>query len=580
MELKGLAWPMRVGKVDIESLSVINAIRWHEYNFTGKGLKVGILDIGFDKYKNLLGTDLPQTVTARSFTYGKEIDAIGTQHGTSCAEVIHDIAPDAELVFTTFETDAEAYQAMDWLISQGVNIISNSTGGEVGPLDGTSDFDKRVDRIVDNGVLWVNSAGNTATSHYRGTFTDEDGDGYHEFAPGDEFLGFMIPTGLRGVVLNWDDWKNGNQDFDLYIYDENDNLIASSENTQNGPGSESVEEVVYDFPDNGPYYAAFYAAHATRRVVFDFLLHDGNLEYEVPEYSITSPGDAIRSFTVGAVNWDNDVLEEYSSRGPTPDGRLKPEISAPTNVTSVAKGDLFSGTSAACPHVAGAAALVWQANPDFTNQKVIEFLESRAVDLGSDGPDNSYGYGRLWLGDPPGAISLPTPTKESAFVPPEETVTPSELYTATPSTSDGESKTRASLGIFICVVAPGFIGLGGICLLGLVLLKRRSRPEMYTSNRYSYTPPAYPRTPPASPGKRPVHLPETPQESRIGAKAEERYLCPRCGISHRPQARFCPVCGFALKPDEQAAKPDAYCIYCGKALLPNSKFCSRCGKPR
>ncbi len=60
-----------------------------------------------------------------------------------------------------------------------------------------------------------------------------------------------------------------------------------------------------------------------------------------------------------------------------------------------------SGTSMAAPHVAGVAALVWSNCPDFTNQKVREYLNSTADDLGEPGWDSYYGWGRV---DAEGAI--------------------------------------------------------------------------------------------------------------------------------------------------------------------------------
>src|SRR6185436_15265235 len=63
----------------------------------------------------------------------------------------------------------------------------------------------------------------------------------------------------------------------------------------------------------------------------------------------------------------------------------------------------FNGTSAAAPHVSGAAALVKGANPTFTVDQLKQFLQGRAQDLGAAGPDNVFGFGELSLGAPPAA---------------------------------------------------------------------------------------------------------------------------------------------------------------------------------
>ncbi len=80
----------------------------------------------------------------------------------------------------------------------------------------------------------------------------------------------------------------------------------------------------------------------------------------------------------------------YSSTGPAV------ELTAPgVNILSTYENDLtsLSGTSMACPHVAGTAALVLAANPSFTNVNIRNRLTKTATDLGTRGRDNLYGYG-------------------------------------------------------------------------------------------------------------------------------------------------------------------------------------------
>ncbi len=410
----------------------------------------------------------------------------------------------------------------------------------------------------------------------------------NKFGDGSEMMMFAVDAGSRSIVLNWDDWQNRDQDFNLYVYDKNENLVATSENIQNGYGTEPIEYVRLVIPEATAYYAAFYAALAYKRVTFD--LHvPGAIKYPVPEYSITNPAVANLSLTVGAVNWQNDALEDFSSRGPTADDRFKPELSAPDRVSSIAYGDEFPGTSAACPHVAGAAALVWQAYPNSTTRQVTEFLESRAIDLGTSGPDYAYGYGRLSLGDPPGAISLPTSTQESGFIPPGNTatapssgaipVTPTLRYTTTPVSEEDETESNVRLGILICIAAPGLIGLGGIGLLGVVWRNNRSRRVKHSSQAYHFAPPNYGVVPRITPVPPPISPPAAVPQPCVGQKAEGRGVCPRCGMSHQSQALFCSTCGMVLPSDMHTQKATEYCIYCGKPLIPNSKFCYKCGKP-
>lgn len=119
----------------------------------------------------------------------------------------------------------------------------------------------------------------------------------------------------------------------------------------------------------------------------------GNLG-DNPWQFITAPADSDGILSVGAIN-SSEQLVNFSSRGPTADGRLKPELVAVGGGTTVIDQDgnitSRSGTSFSAPLVAGLAAGVWQANPNLTNLELIELLKSSANNAAN--PDNFYGYG-------------------------------------------------------------------------------------------------------------------------------------------------------------------------------------------
>ena len=105
--------------------------------------------------------------------------------------------------------------------------------------------------------------------------------------------------------------------------------------------------------------------------------------------------------SVGAIrhrNWNAGRIDDYSSRGPTTDGRIKPELVAPTGVSTVSHAPyIFDGTSFAAPHVAGAAALIKSANPSYSRSQLWDALIEATVDIGPRGRDNDSGYGKLVL---------------------------------------------------------------------------------------------------------------------------------------------------------------------------------------
>jgi len=130
-------------------------------------------------------------------------------------------------------------------------------------------------------------------------------------------------------------------------------------------------------------------------------------------YSTTAPPACAKNhIAVGAVNANDDSMTSFSSWGPTDDGRLKPDVSAPGcevggdgGVTSTVPGggyDDYCGTSMACPTVSGLSALILQdyqalhpGEPLPRNSTLKVLLAHNAVDRGAAGPDYMYGYGSV-----------------------------------------------------------------------------------------------------------------------------------------------------------------------------------------
>jgi len=112
--------------------------------------------------------------------------------------------------------------------------------------------------------------------------------------------------------------------------------------------------------------------------------------------TITSPGCSKKGITVGSVD-DNDNVPSWSSRGPTDDGRVKPDLVVPgVGITSTWKDNSFnslSGTSMSTPHVSGVIALLLETDSSLSPDDIKDVLKSTALDLGLD--ENTQGAGRV-----------------------------------------------------------------------------------------------------------------------------------------------------------------------------------------
>ncbi|MBM2826044.1 MAG: Peptidase protein [Dehalococcoidia bacterium] len=390
---------------------------WQSAGFRGRDVKVGVVDVGYNEYQDRLGVDLPSNVIAKSWRSDGDITGAGSGHGTAVAEIVYDMAPEAQLYLANFGTEVEFGSAVNWLIEQRVEIIVSAIGWPAtGPGDGTGSIANIVKTAKDRGALWVQAAGNFGSTHWAGRFRDTNGNGYHEFVLGDEGNTITLARSGRGeliyrieIILTWDDWDTYTNDYDLFLL-KGDSVVAQSTAFQNGQFP-PVERIVHVTPSSGDYWIAIQRFRASKSSKLElFVTTDYGMEYKTSESSLIIPADSPDALTVGAVPVSGEQIQPYSSRGPTKDGRVKPDMVAYDSVSTATFGPgQFMGTSASAPHVAGAAALIKQALPWYTPAQIQALLQSRAIQLPSapPGKNNSSGAGRLDLGQPPPRSLLP-----------------------------------------------------------------------------------------------------------------------------------------------------------------------------
>jgi hypothetical protein len=423
-------------------VALTNADDWHAAGFTGAGLRVGVIDF-FDVVRYWkpaeMGPAPVANVTARCISFGDDcsaeffnnVDLGGENHGPAVVEIIRDMAPDVEVFVGRATTEADYHALVDWFADNGVRVVTRSLGSRYdGPGDGRGALDAVADHAVDRGITWVNSGGNNAVNRYYRHAVRLVGDAVAFGPVGTEtwlrFNGCVSPGGVRWAN-DWDLPAAERTDYDLIVREapignpEAGNEVARTSLRQR-EGAPPLELIVGSAcPQPG---SAFYlrierfAGDPTGDVIEILDYDDGIASFAQAAHSASTPVVDSRNagvLAVGAVDPPGSgALAAYSSRGPTNDERIKPDLVAPAGFANTVFG-AFSGTSAAAPVVAGAGALLLQAGLAAGARELGDLLRHTVVDRGASGPDTGFGTGELRLPAPPSMAVSQVPSVYTAL---------------------------------------------------------------------------------------------------------------------------------------------------------------------
>ena len=361
-------------------------------------------------------------------------DGAGAE-GTALLEIVHDLAPAAQLSFANPDTDLAFNQAVDFLAATN-DIVLDDLGFFAESYDGTSTVSSNTARALNNPAFpirgYFTSVGNAADEHYYGAYVDSHVDGrtmpgivrpgnlhlFQQTADTTDVLGLgpqpynviALPRGGEvAIFLSWDDPAGGSgNNYDLYLVNETTGrAVAASIDVQRG-AQDPIEFIDYVNPGASARFRivvqnAGNAAQPKNLNLFSFqpeCASDGPRTLAPPRHerhnfntasrSVLAQSDAggtpvsvvsvaaicsasatAASFFASAPNAScldvtHSTVEFFSSRGPTVDGRQKPDVSAIDGVSVSGAGGFvttFFGTSAAVPHVGAIAALALQAAP-------------------------------------------------------------------------------------------------------------------------------------------------------------------------------------------------------------------------
>jgi subtilisin family serine protease len=372
--------------------------------------------------------------------HGTHVMGVAGGDGSSSNAGFIGVAPEAGLIMvkTSFYT-SDILAGASYIFEQADRlglpaVVNLSLGGHAGPHDGTSLFEQGLDELAQGtGRVIVVSAGNEGDQaiHVSRTLYGN---------------GFSFSVNPSSSSLELSLWYPGDSRFTLTVVPPAGEAIVVPTGTYVGAAGIAIDNAAAGpNPNNGDNEALIILKGFPLGVLWTFTVTDeaggGRFDAWVTSdgamilegdsaYTIDEPGNAPHVITVGAFNtkgrWpsragEQDFLSQYpiggrsdfSSRGPTRDGRQKPELVAPGAwVASALSSDysvqnylihpdgvhtMLAGTSVSAPHVSGVVALMLSRDPQLTESEVKAKLTETATRDAFTGavPNREWGWGRL-----------------------------------------------------------------------------------------------------------------------------------------------------------------------------------------
>ncbi len=396
----------------------------------GSGVNVGIISDGLVNLQASVDSgDLPNNV---QIVNGRDGDSdTNSDEGRAMAEIIHDLAPGANLFFHTgFPSNLDMIEAIESLTAAGAHVIVDDLGFLSEPVFGDGPIAQAVQTAVDSGVVYVTSAGNSAMRNYHAMYRElKPNDrlmrqNEHDFGAGDRTMAITVsPGGLVAVFLHWADRADGlasKADYDLHLLDASETVSPCTLPGFGGFCNSVDAQLLTSAP---PLEVVILQNRRSEAVTINVMInrYEGDAlplqllfnggGFTIDEHNVTSSSMfghpcVSEALAIGAIDASDpgfDTIEPFSLQGPcnirfpAPQTRFKPDVAGADGVnTSLPFFTPFFGTSAAAPHVAAVAALLIElgGGPEVVSaSRIRNILRLSSTDLGAVGPDHVYGHG-------------------------------------------------------------------------------------------------------------------------------------------------------------------------------------------
>jgi hypothetical protein len=414
------------------------------FEVDGTGVKIGVMSDSYDDHNGSPATmaaddvssgDLPGGNNPDGFTTPVEVlddaEGPGKDEGRAMMQIIHDIAPGAELSFhTAFGGQATFAQGIRDLADAGADIIVDDVLYLAEPMFQDGPIAQAVDEVkFDRGVAYFSAAGNWADQSYGSTFRQEGT--AHNFDGGggvDTLQSVSIPGDETATfILQWDDpfasagGTGAATDLDLYAIDVAGDTVAAA-STDPNIGNDAVEilDVVNPTGSTKEYQLRIELAGGPPPGRVKYVYTPGSISItddygDAGKATLYGHANARGAEAVAAASFSADrTPRSYTALGGVPilfdtDGnrqqedasRQKPGLTAPDCVSNTffGSGNMFCGTSAAAPHAAAVAALMLENRQSLTVDNVYGALRATAADIGAGGVDDLTGNGFIQADD-------------------------------------------------------------------------------------------------------------------------------------------------------------------------------------